>query len=100
MTFINLNPVMVNFQVKIAIYDWDIVWKSACLGSTTLDIGTEGQTEAVWHVLDSPSGQVPHLFGLLSIVWVLLNVRSLVLNRLYAKCSEVWHGHVHRFAYS
>ncbi|CAK9878150.1 unnamed protein product [Sphagnum jensenii] len=45
-------------QVKIAIYDWDIVWKSACLGSTTLDIGTEGQTEAVWHVLDSPSGQV------------------------------------------
>jgi hypothetical protein len=58
MTFINLNPVMVNFQVKIAIYDWDIVWKSACLGSTTLDIGAEGQTEAVWHVLDSPSGQV------------------------------------------
>ncbi len=69
MTFINLNPVMVNFQVKIAIYDWDIVWKSACLGSTTLDIATEGQTEAVWHVLDSQSGQVPHLFGLLSIVW-------------------------------
>jgi hypothetical protein len=31
---------------------------------------------------------------------LLLDVRSLALNRLYAKCSEVWHWHVHRFAYS
>lgn len=45
-------------QIKIAIYDWDIVWKSTELGSTILEIDEEGRTEAVWHSLDSASGQV------------------------------------------
>lgn len=45
-------------QIKIAIYDWDIVWKSTALGSSILEIVEEGQTEAVWHSLDSASGQV------------------------------------------
>jgi len=47
-----------NLQIKIAIYDWDIVWKSTALGSSILEITEEGQTEAVWHSLDSASGQV------------------------------------------
>ncbi|XP_073395315.1 BAG-associated GRAM protein 1 isoform X1 [Physcomitrium patens] len=45
-------------QIKVAIFDWDIVWKSTSLGSTTLDITEEGQTEAMWCTLDSASGQV------------------------------------------
>lgn len=45
-------------QIKIAIYDWDIVWKSTELGSTILEIDEEGRTEAVWHSLDSASGQL------------------------------------------
>lgn len=47
-----------HLQIKIAIYDWDIVWKSTALGSSILEIVEEGQTEAVWHSLDSASGQV------------------------------------------
>lgn len=49
---------MLYLQIKVAIYDWDIVWKSTFLGSSILDILDEGQTEAVWHALDSASGQV------------------------------------------
>ncbi|KAG0611574.1 hypothetical protein M758_7G150700 [Ceratodon purpureus] len=45
-------------QINVSIYDWDIVWKSTFLGSSVLDIMEEGQTEAVWHALDSASGQV------------------------------------------
>ncbi|KAJ7568211.1 hypothetical protein O6H91_01G023400 [Diphasiastrum complanatum] len=45
-------------QISISIYDWDIVWKSTKLGSMILEIEEEGQTEAIWHALDSTSGQV------------------------------------------
>ncbi|KAL3700236.1 hypothetical protein R1sor_018258 [Riccia sorocarpa] len=45
-------------EIKVSIHDWDIVWKSTCLGTTTLLIGDEGQNEAIWYPLDSAAGQV------------------------------------------